>query len=383
MGYGIQIFHSNYSGPIISSLLSLYITTSPVSQTNVHQTQSAGEGVYRSLNGFDKTSTICHKFFHRFIGDDVKMQCKWQSESVHETKWTLNGIEVKQSERTKTTATHGIYNVDTVEIFLIDKNDYGTYHFWISSNSSRNVVRKKSKLTFMDMIALMVLTEKDEILNHLNVPVGNGLIFDYQINLSFNTKVLGWNYKIRSNHKEETTFESSSQRIFNGCSLFSYFLFETANAIIGRQFVINQPALKSISNTGIHVNVILCVTALTYGNHSLFITREYYNETTQNKQNVTTRLRLKYIVLPTKSYNSYDKDNNETQPYPFENTEKSYLEGEIISCSVRQIIEVLLLVFSSFFIWKRIEHFIYFLHITMVSTISRFIIRQEHSPGEE
>lgn len=110
---------------------------------------------------------------------------------------------------------------------------------------------------------------------------------------------------------------------------------------------------------------------------------EYYNETTQNKQNVTTRLRLKYIVLPAKSYNTYDKDNNETQPYPFENTEKSYLEREFISCSVRKIIEVLLLVFSSFFIWKRIELFIYFLHTTVVSTISKFIIRQEHIPGEE
>lgn len=114
----------------------------------------------------------------------------------------------------------------------------------------------------MDMIALMVLTEKDEILNHINVPVGNGLILDYQINLSFSTKVLGWNYKIQSNHKEETTLENSSQRICNERSLFSYFLFETANAIIGRQLVINQPALKSISNTDIHVNVILCTTAL-------------------------------------------------------------------------------------------------------------------------
>ncbi|CAC5387570.1 unnamed protein product [Mytilus coruscus] len=127
------------------------------------------------------------------------MQCKWQSEFVNETKWTLNGKEVNQSERTKTTATRGNYNVDTVEIFLIDKNDYGTYQFWISGNSTRNVVRKDSKIMFKDMIALMVLTEKDEIVNHLNVPVGNVLILDYQINFSFKTKVVGCKYK------EETT----------------------------------------------------------------------------------------------------------------------------------------------------------------------------------
>ncbi|VDI76594.1 Hypothetical predicted protein [Mytilus galloprovincialis] len=248
-----------FQGSIISSLLSLYITTSPVLQTDAHQTQSPG--FIRSSYGFDRKLPICNRSIQRFIGEDVKIQCKWQSEFVHETKWTLNGMEIKQSERTKTIATRDNNNVDTVEIFLIDKNDYGTYQLWISGNSTGNGVNKDSKVLFKDMIALMVLTEKDEI-----------------------------------------------------------------------------------------------------------------------KQTVTTRLRLKYIVLPDESYNIYGKGNNGTQPNPFENSEKSYLEEEIISCSFRQIIEVSLFALSSILFWK---HLIFFLHRNVISTTIRFIFSLGASTEKE
>ncbi|CAG2247319.1 unnamed protein product [Mytilus edulis] len=321
-----------YSGSIISSLLSLYITTSPVLQTDAHQAQSPG--FIRSSYGFDRKFPICNRSIQRFIGEDVKIQCKWQSEFVHETKWTLNGKEIKQSERTKTIATRDNNNVDTVEIFRIDKNDYGTYQLWISGNSTGNGVNKDSKVLFKGYDSIDGFDRKRRNRN-LNVPP------------------------------------------------FFVYPLETAYAIIGRNYVINKPELKSKSNTNIHVEVILCTTALTYGNHSLFVTREYYNETIQKKQTVTTRLRLKYIVLPDKSYNIYGKGNNGTQPYPFENSEKSYLEEEIItciSCSFRQIIEVSLFAFSFIFIWK---HLFVFLHRNVISTVIIFIFSLGASTEKE
>lgn len=77
----------------------------------------------------------------------------------------------------------------------------------------------------------------------------------------------------------------------------------------------------------------------------------FYNETTYKIQQVTTPLRLHYIVLPDESYNVDKKKYVKHQSHRSTGIEKFDLVDEVFIWMIRQMIEIFLLVLTLFVFW--------------------------------
>ncbi|CAC5386282.1 unnamed protein product [Mytilus coruscus] len=208
LGYIILIVFKAYSTVILQSKHS-YVTFNEAEflrlNLNVELKQAnPGDSIRfdidynQSLYKNDKRFPICKRLFRRYFGEDVKMECKWPIEFVkilnYETKWTHNGKEMAHSIRKKTTSLSGDIRSKTLSIFIISKSDYGKYQLWVSGQSTENYIQKYRKITYI--IAFMVLTPIYQMISYVYVPVGNGLVLDYQVDYSFETNITGWEYKI-------------------------------------------------------------------------------------------------------------------------------------------------------------------------------------------
>lgn len=157
-------------------------------------------------------------------------------------------------------------------------------------------------------------------------------------------------------------------------SVFLLFL-QTAKTFVDPKYDINKPSLGKISNKEISVKAFLCTTDLSYGKRSIHIIRDFYNETTKMKQNVTTPLRLTYIVLPDESYNIYNKDYEQYRAMRFEDAEKSDLLDEVRIWLTRQISEILLFFLGVFTFLTICKYLICQLNKHRVSAICKYISR--------
>lgn len=314
----------------------------------------------QSLYKNDKRFPICKRLFRRYFGEDVKMECSWPIEFVkilnYETKWTHNGKQIAHSIRKKTTSLSGNNRSDTLSIFIISKSDYGKYQLWVSGQSKKNYIQKYRKINYM--IAFMVLTPIYKMISYVYVPVGNGLVLDYQVDYSFETNVTGWEYKIENSLTGTSAFREKYDRLFDGCSLLSYLLMQLLIAMVGRNDTINKPTISQMTNKEINVIAILCTTEVLYGKHYIQMSREFYNETSNTKQNVTTALNFVYIVLPAESINiynmNYDKYNTTLKVEDIESSDILY-ESRI--WLIRQIIEVILFSLSAYHILKLCKYY--------------------------
>lgn len=320
----------------------------------------------------DKRFPICKRLFRRYFGEDVKMECNWPIEFVkilnYETKWTHNGKEIAHSIRKKTTSLSGNNRSDTLSIFIISKSDYGKYHLWVSGQSTENYIQKYRQINYM--IAFMVLTPIYKMISYVYVPVGNGLVLDYQVDYSFETNITGWEYKIENSLTGTSAFRGKYDRLFDGCSLLSYLLMQLLIAIVGRNDTINKPTISQMTNTEINVIAILCATEVLYGKHYIQISREFYNETSKTKQNVTTALNFVYIVLPAKSINIYNINYEKySTTLKVEDIERSDLIHESRIWFIRQIIEVILFFFIVFYIFKLCKYYINQFDTQWISTV--------------
>ncbi|CAC5387556.1 unnamed protein product [Mytilus coruscus] len=335
----------------------------------MHTIQS-GISDNQSVYEHDRIFPFCQQSFHRYIGEDVRMQCKWPKKHVpvidYEIKWTLNGNVILNSDKRKITSTRGNYNVETLSIFLIDEKDYGKYESWVSSNPTEKNIGRYSKSC---MIAAMVMTQMHDIESYIYVPVGNVLTLEYEIEFSFQTKVLSWDYQIESILIGATTLENHSKILFHGCSLFSRI------ALMGRYYDIDKPTIAWMSNKRIHLHATICTFAPMFGTHSIYITREFSNETTYKTQHVTTPLRLHYIVLPDESYNVYKKKYVKYRSDRLTGIEKSDLVDEVLIWLIRQIIEVFLLVLTLFAFWKLCKYSFYVLDKLILTPICKYIMK--------
>ncbi|CAC5387578.1 unnamed protein product [Mytilus coruscus] len=61
---------------------------------------------------------------------------------------------------------------------------------------------------------------------------GNGLVLDYQVDYSFETKLISWEYKIENSFTGKTALNEKYDRLFDGCSLFSYLILHTLIAFV-------------------------------------------------------------------------------------------------------------------------------------------------------
>ncbi|VDI76593.1 Hypothetical predicted protein [Mytilus galloprovincialis] len=321
----------------------------------------------QSVYEHDRKFPFCQRSFHRFIGEDVKIQCKWPKRHVpvidYEIKWTLNGNEILNSDKRKKTSTRGHYNIETLSVFLIDKKDYGRYECWVSSCPTETHIGRYSKKSYM--IAAMVITQINDIESFVYSSVGNVLALDCQIEISFLTKVLRWEYQIKSTLIGAITLEKNSDMFSHGCNFFSRI------ALIVRNYNINQPTLTWMSNTTIYVHVTICTCAAMYGKHSISITREFYNETTSKTHHVITPLRLKYIVLPDE-YKIYNKRYTTFQKHSSKDIKKAMLVDKVKKLLITQIIEVFLIVLAFYTFWK---HSFYLFDKHMLSPICKCVIK--------
>ncbi|CAG2253204.1 unnamed protein product [Mytilus edulis] len=126
---------------------------------------------------------------------------------------------------------------------------------------------------------------------------------------------------------------------------------------------------------GIYLHATICTFAPMFGTHSIYITREFYNETTCKTQHVTTPLRLHYIVLPDKSYNVYKKKYVNYQSNRLKGIEKSDLIDEVLVWLIRQIIEVFLLVLTLFVFWKLCNYSFYVLDKLIITPTCKYIMK--------
>ncbi|VDI31710.1 Hypothetical predicted protein [Mytilus galloprovincialis] len=326
----------------------------------------------QSLYKNDIRFPICKRLFRRYIGEDVTIECKWDIKFVnilnYETKWTHNGKEIAHSIRKKITSISGEYIFETLRILLISGGDYGKYQLWVSGHPTENHIKEYRKINYM--IAYMFLTPIHHMISYVYVPVGNGLILDYQVDYSFETKIVGWEYKIENSLTGTKALHEKYDRLFDGCSLFSYILMQTLMTILGGKYHINKPNTSRMTNNVINVNAILCTTEVLYGKHSINILREFYNETEKSKQIVTTALNFVYIVLPAESFNmyniNYEKYNTTLK---VEDIERSDLIHESRIWFIRQIIEIVSVIVSAFYILKFCKYYTYLFDTHWVSTI--------------
>lgn len=319
----------------------------------------------------DSRFPICQELYERRIGEDVMIQCKWSKQYVpiveYEPKWSHNGRELVNCDRKKITSTRGKDNVETVTVFLIDKMDFGKYQLWISSTNdhSREYIKKRY------MIASVVMTELNDVIRYVSVPVGNGLVFDYQVDYSFQTKVLSSKYIIESKLIGTTKLENISKILYEGCSVFSFYFLKTSIRNMDLINFINKPTLKVITNTEIRLSAFICTTESFYGKHSVHITREFYNETAKVKQKVTSPLGLYLIVLPAEPYITKfcNKNYEKYHTTSLKDIERSDLLGEVYVWLLRQVIELLLIAFIVFTLFNVLKYFILQVDQYVVSNI--------------
>ncbi|CAC5387576.1 unnamed protein product [Mytilus coruscus] len=317
---------------------------------------------------------ICNRLFKRYIYEDVKIECKLPKEFDkvvnYKTKWTHNGKELANSHKRKIVSTTGTYIIETLSIFLIDKDDFGKYQLWVSGIPSDNNRREYNRINYM--VALMFLSQITDDTRYMNVPVGNGLLLFTNIHCFFETEVLDLEYKIDSTLIGSTSLDESSERLFSGCSLFSFLFLQTAVSLLESNYEINKPVLVNRSNKVISVSAVLCTTELSFGRHSIYIAREFYNETTKTKQNVTTPLRPAFTVLPDESYNIYNKSYK--QYNEFEDVKKSDILDEAKILLFRQMVEITLLILIAFTLLRLSRYLICQFDKHVISKISKYVI---------
>lgn len=123
----------------------------------------------RTLYDNERHLPICQHVFQRSMGEDLTIQCKWPKKCFrfidYEIKWTHNDNEIVNSDRKKIHSSRGIYNVETLNIFFIDKDDFGKYLVWVSSNSTKMHMRKYNKISYI--IASVVLTKLDDVMRYI------------------------------------------------------------------------------------------------------------------------------------------------------------------------------------------------------------------------
>ncbi|CAG2253203.1 unnamed protein product [Mytilus edulis] len=244
----------------------------------------------------DKRFPICKRLFRRYFGEDVKMECNWPIEFVK-----ILNYETKWTHNGKEIA--------------------------------RSIRKKTTSLSGnnrSDTLSIFIISKSD----------------------------YGWEYKIENSLTGTSAFREKYDRLFEGCSLLSYLLMQLLIAMVGRNDTINKPTISKMTNKEINVIAILCTTEVLYGKHYIQISREFYNETSNTKQNVTTALNFVYIVLPAESINiynmNYDKYNTTLKVEDIESSDILY-ESRI--WFIRQIIEVILFSLSAYYILKLCKYY--------------------------
>lgn len=305
----------------------------------------------------------------------MKIECKLSKEFDkvvnHKTKWTHNGKELANSHKRKMFSNHGTYIIETLSMFLLDKDDFGKYQLWVSGIPSDNNRREYNKINYM--VALMRLSHITDSTRHINVPVGNGLLLFAHINYFFETEVLNLEYKIDSTLIGATSLDKNSERLFSGCSIFSFLFLPTAISLLRRNYDINKPLLVKESNKVISVSAVLCTTELSLGKHSIYVTRVFYNESTKTKQIVTTQLRPTFIVIPIESYNIYNKSYEKYNDKRFEDVDKSDILDEAKMLLFRQLLEIIMLIVIVFTLLIFCRYSIRQFNKHVISKISMYI----------
>lgn len=307
--------------------------------------QNNNNGIQSSFERGEK-SPVCKRLFKRYIGEDVKIECKlfkkFDKVINYKSKWTHNGKELANSHKMKIFSYHGFYIIETLSIFLIDKDDFGKYQLWVSGIPSDIKRREYNKIN--KMVALMLLSQIADDSSYIKVPVGNGLLLFTHISYNFETEVLDLEYKIDSTLIGATSLDKNSERLFSGCSIFSFLFLHTAISLLKRNYDINKPLLVKGSNKVISVSAVLCTTELSLGKHLIYVTREFYNESTKTKQIVTTQLRPTFIVIPDESYNIFNKSYAKYNGRRFEHVDKSDILDEAKMLLFRQLLEIIMLI---------------------------------------
>lgn len=344
---------------------------------NLHSIRLDYDNNQRRLLDLDHRFPICKRLIYRHLGEDVKIKCKWPTEYImieyYESNWTLNGKDVEYSDNMKISSTQGNYNSDVLSIFFINRNDFGEYQLWVSGVPSENRLRIFNTISYL--VASIRVSQKVDMVHYIYVPVGNLLILDYHIDYSLHNEVLDWKYNIESKLAGGTSLEKHSERMFFGCSLFSYFLLKVIMYTVDHIYDFNKPKFVWMSNKTISIHAFLCTTELSYGNHSFHITREFYNNTIQANQNVTTPLHIYLMILPAKSYinNMYAINYDKYQNTSFEDVKNSDLLDEITILFIRQTIEVILFATNAFISAKFCKYFSCLLDIHIVSALFKYV----------
>lgn len=336
--------------------------------------QNNNDGIQSSFERGEK-SPVCKRLFKRYVGEDVKIECKLFKEFDkvinYKPKWTHNGKELANSHKMKIFSHHGFYIIETLSIFLIDKDDFGKYQLWVSGIPSDIKRRENNKIN--NMVALMLLSKIADDSSYINVPVGNGLLLFTHISYNFETEVLDLEYKIDSTLIGATSLDKNSERLFSGCSIFSFLFLHTAISLLKRNYDINKPLLVKGSNKVISVSDVLCTTELSLGKHSIYVTREFYNESTKTKQIVTTQLRPTFIVIPDESYNIFNKSYARYNGKRFEHVDKSDILDEAKMLLFRQMIEIIMLMVTVFILLIFCRYSIRQFNKHVISKISMYI----------
>lgn len=193
----------------------------------------------------------------------------------------------------------------------------------------------------------------------------------------FETDVLDWKYKVKSKLVGPTSLENIPERLFNGCSLFSYLFMKTAMAIVYPNYDINKPKLTMMSKRKIELQAFICTSELLYGRHSIHIIRKLYDEATKANQNVTNPLRFYFEILPAESYNNiYNITYGKYQNTRLKDVEMSDVLDEVKVLLIRQIIEVAQLAVTVCIVFKLCNYFTYLLDQHVLTEIFIYCIGQ-------
>lgn len=149
---------------------------------------------------------------------ECKLPIEFNTAINYQSKWIHDSKEITNSHKKKITSTRGTYIIETLSIYLTDRDDTGKYQLWVSRNLFENDKTDFYKVNYM--VSITVLTK------YINVPVGNGLFLYTQIDNVFETEVLYLKFTNESTLVGSTSVKNNSKRTFYGCCLFSYFFYK-------------------------------------------------------------------------------------------------------------------------------------------------------------
>lgn len=250
------------------------------------------------LSNLDNISPTCRRKYERYIGEKVMFECKWNTADVQITDysvfWTINGSEIDKTERISLTENkNGDFHAHALIVLSINEKDFGEYNLWASVNQTNNNIQQCTVGDFL--IAHMILTEAAGKINYVHVPVGNAVLLKYELPFenSVDDNSFTFEYKIDSKLIGEISLERHSERFSTGCSIFT--------KLILRNIKTNQLEY-GMTNDQKHIQVYICTLALSFGKHSVIVSRTVLNQTDK------ITLPTKFIILP-KKFNCIENEN--------------------------------------------------------------------------